>query len=832
MSNCLVLLQAQTCSVNNIKTIQRPTIKGKDVLMPVNQGTIAPTIDTINKLAYFIYNAELPHEASPKPYYHIIECRSLNDHSVKWTKIITDPRHQTYVTITHAILNNYQELVLGIRHDSADFSTQSSFVFKKEISIIILDKSGDIRLNKSFIGDRFFYKNPEEGPHLHSIVPLENGTYAAYMPQVWNSSSQQNFHLLFFDKQMGITKNEFFKLHTAPEFGISTHSVVEYDKKLIFFNSIGFPQASDSPRGIYHALFSFDPAVNKMGKCVRYFQPWEKWNSFSSTASMDLSWTNNIFRVNDTIVALPRQYAFADEIMSFSLFNLRTQHLERAVLLQRPGEFRTFISHISNIGSKFTLSAEVLQSPFASFSESNSKYFTLDILTNSIQNEMTRLRSPSDVKISSNLLFSQNDSSYFITNGLRLAPLNSGFPPPLSSEFTTYHFSKALTGNCIKLDTNAEFFTTQRTNYGSMPLTLSIERIDTNTIKESQSYLQLTDINYTTDTLCYETISCSTPVIQGMQKICDTSNTYSYTYSASSCKGNYTWIIPEDAALQLTNNVGQEQLNLKWKRAGTFVLYLKPNWCTNPADSMVIEVTPYTHKNYDAATKVLCTGDTYTLTAPSGLYNLRWNSGEQTSSKTVQNTGTYWYTGNDACGHSFSDTMLFTKDENDYRFSTTIEICKGYDSILVAPLGPVRYRWTGPNTSASDTLQNLRINASTNSAFDVWMTDNTGCIQKGLFRVMVNNCTTSIYVPTAFTPNQDGLNDTFRPILQGRVEYYRFEIRNRWGQRIFSKTQAAEGWNGSINGQPQPSGLYVWQLVIKFRNEPEKKMSGNVKLIR
>jgi gliding motility-associated-like protein len=71
---------------------------------------------------------------------------------------------------------------------------------------------------------------------------------------------------------------------------------------------------------------------------------------------------------------------------------------------------------------------------------------------------------------------------------------------------------------------------------------------------------------------------------------------------------------------------------------------------------------------------------------------------------------------------------------------------------------------------------------------------------------------TAVYVPTAFTPNSDGKNDVLKAIPYGKVKLIHFTIYNRWGQVIFSTENFSKGWNGTIQGQPVESGVYVWLL--------------------
>jgi gliding motility-associated-like protein len=84
-------------------------------------------------------------------------------------------------------------------------------------------------------------------------------------------------------------------------------------------------------------------------------------------------------------------------------------------------------------------------------------------------------------------------------------------------------------------------------------------------------------------------------------------------------------------------------------------------------------------------------------------------------------------------------------------------------------------------------------------------------------------------VPNAFTPNGDGLNDTFRPVATGDlIRQFSMVIYNRWGQMIFETTNPAEGWDG----KNAPAGVYSW--VISYSNHLGKvfKMRGSVMLVR
>ena len=96
----------------------------------------------------------------------------------------------------------------------------------------------------------------------------------------------------------------------------------------------------------------------------------------------------------------------------------------------------------------------------------------------------------------------------------------------------------------------------------------------------------------------------------------------------------------------------------------------------------------------------------------------------------------------------------------------------------------------------------------------------------------VQDCSYSIFFPTAFSPNQDGLNDVFRPKAFGHLQSFHIDIYNRWGQKIFSSSDHIKGWDGTINKIPQARDTYVWIAQYRFPGQTTKTEKGTVVLIR
>ena len=93
----------------------------------------------------------------------------------------------------------------------------------------------------------------------------------------------------------------------------------------------------------------------------------------------------------------------------------------------------------------------------------------------------------------------------------------------------------------------------------------------------------------------------------------------------------------------------------------------------------------------------------------------------------------------------------------------------------------------------------------------------------------------SDWLPNAFTPNRDNLNETFKPISLCNFSTYELKIYNRWGQQVFVTTDALTGWDGQFRDQEAPSDVYVWiinYVLVRDGKTVTYRDSGEVTLIR
>jgi gliding motility-associated-like protein len=89
---------------------------------------------------------------------------------------------------------------------------------------------------------------------------------------------------------------------------------------------------------------------------------------------------------------------------------------------------------------------------------------------------------------------------------------------------------------------------------------------------------------------------------------------------------------------------------------------------------------------------------------------------------------------------------------------------------------------------------------------------------------------TYLYVPTAFTPDGDGLNDTFAAKGQGIADFS-IQIFNRWGAMIYESSDMQRGWDGTFKSEPVEAGTYVYIISAKSSNGKTFQKSGSITIV-
>lgn len=119
------------------------------------------------------------------------------------------------------------------------------------------------------------------------------------------------------------------------------------------------------------------------------------------------------------------------------------------------------------------------------------------------------------------------------------------------------------------------------------------------------------------------------------------------------------------------------------------------------------------------------------------------------------------------------------------------------------------------------------------SAITVFATSSDGCVGPPVSLDVFIQCAkqSAIFFPNAFTPNGDGVNDGWSPI-PFKISEMRWQIFNRFGQKVYETSRISDKWNGVFKGEKQPIGNFVFQCWWKALDGKSGYNKGNVLLIR
>ena len=163
------------------------------------------------------------------------------------------------------------------------------------------------------------------------------------------------------------------------------------------------------------------------------------------------------------------------------------------------------------------------------------------------------------------------------------------------------------------------------------------------------------------------------------------------------------------------------------------------------------------------------------------------------------------------------------------------------DSILVNPVlsfSPDSFYWTGDVDHLMDPNQlDQWIKPETDQSLQLFGIDEKGCVYFDDLKIKVL-LKSSIYVPTVFSPNGDGVNDLLFPSTDPSVTLIQyFEIYSRWGELLYSDKGFAPnhgdiGWDGTTRNEKLLPGVYVYRLSAINKRGREISRHGNVTLLR
>ena len=198
--------------------------------------------------------------------------------------------------------------------------------------------------------------------------------------------------------------------------------------------------------------------------------------------------------------------------------------------------------------------------------------------------------------------------------------------------------------------------------------------------------------------------------------------------------------------------------------------------------------------------------------------------------------GSYIYSIINTDSGQIKDSVHILYTANDIVDLNKTSIAKGrIKNVLTAPKGFVSYVWDDGSTGNT-----LEVNKS--GVYSVQFTDRCGNVFSDTIvvtrpdrtdvRSLVNVSNQIVSYPTAFSPNGDGKNDKFRPVIRTAVQSYQLSVYDPSGKLLFITHDVNRDWDGTWNGKPLENGTYVWKCSYILTGQPRKIDKGVVVLIR
>jgi gliding motility-associated-like protein len=316
-----------------------------------------------------------------------------------------------------------------------------------------------------------------------------------------------------------------------------------------------------------------------------------------------------------------------------------------------------------------------------------------------------------------------------------------------------------------------------------------------------------------------------------------------FTVDTPAPAASYSWTGPDGFTSSLKN---PEIMNVQPVNGGTYTVTatLSPGCVTPPTTteltfSKVIAGFNYTGIHYG------CTHDTVWFNnTTSGANRFLWSFGDSTSSvlqspehfyatpSHATNDTVIMHAYNAGCEDSASAILTINPTPPIHLYNVTPSQSFAYgSSIQLNADGATFFLWTPDNGTLSDVNINDPIaTPDTVTTYKVWGRTIDGCMDSST--VTLTPYYQPDYIPNAFTPNGDGLNDVFRIGNMKHDKLVDFRIYNRWGVQVFHTNNKETGWDGTYNGTPQDMGVYNYYIEIEGADGLLRQFKGDLTLIR
>jgi len=229
----------------------------------------------------------------------------------------------------------------------------------------------------------------------------------------------------------------------------------------------------------------------------------------------------------------------------------------------------------------------------------------------------------------------------------------------------------------------------------------------------------------------------------------------------------------------------------------------------------------------------ICAGSTTLLTA-SGGSSFTWSTGQSSGSISAAPATSTTYSvivSNGACADTAS-IQVTVNALPAVNAGSSQTIAWGTSTTLNAAAPPgTTLTWSPSSGLSCTSCANPEASPSSTTTYCVLATDAAGCSDSSCVTIYVDITCGEIFVPNAFSPNNDGKNEVLT--VEGNcITEMLFQVFDRWGEKVFESVDKNVGWDGFFRSNPAQTGVYIYQLNATLVNGEQVQKKGNISLIR
>ena len=304
----------------------------------------------------------------------------------------------------------------------------------------------------------------------------------------------------------------------------------------------------------------------------------------------------------------------------------------------------------------------------------------------------------------------------------------------------------------------------------------------------------------------------------------DTDGTATVAGSGGNGTLTYSWnTVPIQTGVTATNLAGGSYIATVTDASG----------CSSTVTVTIAEPTAVT--GVATSTNSSCSSNTGTATIVAsggdGNYSYLWSNNGTTS--TISNLAPSTYnviiTDGNGCTGTTSTTVSTVIAAN-IDAGADVVIVSGTSTTLVAT-GGIVYVWTPSDSLSCTNCSNPTANPSQTTTYYVTGTDANGCVGADSVTVFVEDPCGELWVPTAFSPNNDGNNEELC-VYGGCIMNLTFQMFDRWGEMVFETTDNSRCWDGVYKGKQMNSAVFAYYLIATLDNGEVVELKGNITLVR